>query len=63
MRKASGEDWDEFVSRLSFAAADADKPAELVRAVEEAEREIGGEPRRVYHLATGGTGRDRTLGS
>ena len=51
MRKASGEGWDEFVARLSFAPADADDSAELVRAVEEAEREIGGEPRRVYHLA------------
>jgi glucose-6-phosphate 1-dehydrogenase len=51
MRKASGKGWEEFVSRLSFAAADADDSTELVRAVEEAEREIGGESRRVYHLA------------
>ena len=34
MRKASGEEWDEFVARLSFAAAYADDPTELVRAVE-----------------------------
>ena len=51
MRKASGKGWEEFVSRLSFAAAEADNSTELVRAVEQAERDIGGEPRRVYHLA------------
>ena len=51
MREPSGEDWEEFVGRLSFAPADADKPADLVRAVEEAEQEIGGDVRRIYHLA------------
>ncbi len=51
MREPSGEDWEEFVGRLSFAPADADKPADLVRAVEDAEQEIGGDVRRIYHLA------------
>ena len=51
MRKASGPEWDEFVKCLSFAPAGADDPTELVRAVERAEQEIGGDPRRIYHLA------------
>ena len=51
MREPSGPDWDEFTARLSFAAADADDSEDLVRAVERAEAEIGGEPRRIYHLA------------
>ena len=51
MREPSGPEWDEFVSRLSFAPADVDDADDLVHAVEEAETEIGGEPRRVYHLA------------
>jgi glucose-6-phosphate 1-dehydrogenase len=51
MRKASGPEWDEFVKHLSFAPAGADDPTELVSAVEQAEQEIGGDPRRLYHLA------------
>ncbi len=51
MREPSGEDWEAFVERLSFAPADADKPADLLRAVEDAEQEIGGDVMRVYHLA------------
>src|SRR5262245_48922445 len=51
MREPSGPEWDEFARNLSFAPADADQPSALVAAVEEAEREIDGEPRRLYHLA------------
>jgi glucose-6-phosphate 1-dehydrogenase len=51
MREPAGEAWSEFVANLSFAPADAGDPSELVGAVERAETEIGGEPRRVYHLA------------
>jgi glucose-6-phosphate 1-dehydrogenase len=51
MRKASGREWEEFVQCLYFAPADADYSTELVEAVETAERQIGGEPRRLYHLA------------
>src|SRR5580692_4563902 len=35
----------------SFAAADPDDPAPLVAAVQKAEKEIGGSPRRLFHLA------------
>jgi glucose-6-phosphate 1-dehydrogenase len=51
MRKPAGAEWKEFAARLSFAAAAADDADDLVRAVREAEEAIGGEPRRVYHLA------------
>jgi len=51
MREPSGEEWREFASRLSFAPAAADDASELVGAVEQAERQIGGHPRRIYHLA------------
>ena len=36
---------------MSFAAADPDDPAPLVAAVDKAEKEIGGSPRRLFHLA------------
>jgi glucose-6-phosphate 1-dehydrogenase len=51
MRKPSGAEWEEFVRRLSFAPADADYPTELVKAIDQAEQAIGGEQRRIYHLA------------
>ena len=51
MREPSGPKWDDFVSRLSFAAADADDADDLVRTVHGAEQEMGGRPRRIYHLA------------
>ena len=43
--------WDAFSASLSFASADPDNTAPLASAVEEAEREIGGHPRRLFHLA------------
>ncbi len=43
--------WSEFVTKLSFAAADTDNTGDLVAAVQRAEKEIGGTPGRLYHLA------------
>ena len=51
MREPSGEAWDAFVADLSFAVSDVADPSSLVEAVARAEAEIGGEPRRLYHLA------------
>jgi glucose-6-phosphate 1-dehydrogenase len=45
------ERWREFASRLCFAAADAQHSEPLVQAVQRAEREIGGQVHRLYHLA------------
>lgn len=49
--KPSGDAWDAFAANLSFAAADTGSTAPLASAVEEAEKEIGGKPRRLFHLA------------
>ena len=49
--KPSGDAWDAFAANLSFAAADPDSTAPLSTAVEEAEKDIGGKPRRLFHLA------------
>ncbi len=43
--------WPEFESRLSFAAAEPGNYADLVAAIQRAEKEIGGSPRRLHHLA------------
>jgi glucose-6-phosphate 1-dehydrogenase len=51
MRKPEGAQWEEFVGKLSFATADADDASDLVRAVADAEREMGEAARRLYHLA------------
>ena len=45
------ERWEEFARALSFAVSDPADPSSLVEAVTRAEREIGGQPRRLYHLA------------
>jgi glucose-6-phosphate 1-dehydrogenase len=45
------EKWRGFAERLRFAPADPDRPDTLVQAVQQAEKEIGGEVRRLYHLA------------
>ncbi|HEV3328519.1 MAG TPA: glucose-6-phosphate dehydrogenase [Acidimicrobiales bacterium] len=42
---------DDFTSLLSFGVADPDDASGLVSAVEAAERELGGQPRRLHHLA------------
>ena len=49
--KPTDPSWPSFAERLSFAAVDADDYAPLVDAVGRAEKEIGGTPRRLYHLA------------
>ena len=51
LAKPTGEAWQQFESRLTFGAADPDDPKPLVAAVQEAEQEIGGHPRRLFHLA------------
>jgi glucose-6-phosphate 1-dehydrogenase len=43
--------WPDFERRLSFGAAERGNAADLVAAVERAEAEIGGSPRRLFHLA------------
>ena len=49
--KPSGDDWRRFESSLHYGAADPDNPAALVTAVDKAASEIGGQPRRLFHLA------------
>ena len=49
--KPTDPSWPSFAERLSFGAADPDDYAPLVAAVQKAEKEIGGSPRRLYHLA------------
>ncbi len=43
--------WSEFVKNLSFAPSDQGDMGALASAVQRAEKEIGGSPRRLYHLA------------
>jgi glucose-6-phosphate 1-dehydrogenase len=43
--------WSEFAKNLSFAAAETGHTADLVAAVQRGEKEIGGTPERLYHLA------------
>jgi glucose-6-phosphate 1-dehydrogenase len=49
--KPTGAAWEAFASALHFGAADPKDPAPLVAAVKAAEKEIGGQPRRIFHLA------------
>ena len=49
--KPEGDAWEAFASRLSFASAEPGRTDSLAAAVERAEREIGGTPRRLCHLA------------
>jgi len=51
MAKPNGTAWHEFESRLHFGAADPDNPKPLVDAVMNAEKEIGSNPCRIFHLA------------
>jgi glucose-6-phosphate 1-dehydrogenase len=43
--------WSDFTKNLSFAAAEEGNTGDLVAAVQRAEKEIGGSPGRLYHLA------------
>jgi glucose-6-phosphate 1-dehydrogenase len=49
--KPTEEAWRNFEGTLSFAAASPDDPSPLVAAVEAAEKEVGGHPQRLFHLA------------
>jgi glucose-6-phosphate 1-dehydrogenase len=49
--KPTDPSWPSFAERLSFACADTNHYADLVAAVQRAEKEIGGSPRRLFHLA------------
>jgi glucose-6-phosphate 1-dehydrogenase len=50
-KDAKGPAWDAFEARVSFAAADSDDPSPLVKAVDEAETQLGENVRRLFHLA------------
>jgi glucose-6-phosphate 1-dehydrogenase len=49
--KPDGAAWQAFRQRLSFASAEPGRTAELGAAIERAEQQIGGAPRRLFHLA------------
>ena len=49
--KPVGDIWGAFEERLSFACAESDDTGELIDAIARAERDIGGEVKRLYHLA------------
>jgi len=47
----TGAAWQAFAGRLRFASAQPGATASLIAAIEAAEREIGGSPGRLFHLA------------
>jgi len=49
--KPEGEQWSSFAELLSFSAREEAGPGDLVSAVDAAQRAIGGEVRRLFHLA------------
>jgi glucose-6-phosphate 1-dehydrogenase len=49
--KPTDPSWPSFVERLSFAAAEPGNTSDLEAAIKRAEKEIGGTPRRLFHLA------------
>jgi glucose-6-phosphate 1-dehydrogenase len=49
--KPSDPSWPSFAERLSFAAAEPGNTWDLEAAIQRAEKEIGGSPRRLFHLA------------
>src|SRR5215475_10896187 len=51
LAKPTGAAWQDFESKLTFGTADPDDPKPLLDAVHEAEKAIGGKPRRLFHLA------------
>jgi glucose-6-phosphate 1-dehydrogenase len=48
---AAGDGWDAFARHLSFSAFSGDEPGPLVEAVNRAEQELGGRPRRLHYLS------------
>ena len=51
IREPTGETWQTFAGKLSFASAEPARTLSLVEAVAQAERQIGGTPARLFHLA------------
>ena len=51
LTKSTGAAWEEFRPKLSFASAEPGRTDALMAAVDRAEREIGGSPGRLFHLA------------
>ncbi|MFJ9033282.1 glucose-6-phosphate dehydrogenase [Streptomyces sp. NPDC102274] len=51
LSEPSGQAWESFEASLSFGAADPDNPQPLLAAVRAAEESLGGQPRRLFHLA------------
>ncbi len=49
--KPTDPSWPSFAERLSFAAVEPGNTADLEAAIQRAQKEIGGSPRRMYHLA------------
>ena len=49
--KPDDPSWPDYERRLSFAAAEPGKTADLEAAVQRAEKQIGGSPPRLFHLA------------
>jgi glucose-6-phosphate 1-dehydrogenase len=49
--KPTSPKWDEFAAALSFGAASPEDPSPLVSAVQAAEKAIGGNVERLFHLA------------
>ena len=49
--KPDDPSWPDFARRISFAAAEPGHTADLEEAIQRAEKEIGGSPWRLYHLA------------
>ena len=49
--KPTDPSWPSFAERLSFAAAEPGNASDLEAAIQQAEKEIGGAPRRLFHLA------------
>jgi len=60
--KPTGDAWRGFEDALSFAAADRSDPAPLVSAVQAAEKELGGRPQRLFHLAIPPVAFESTIG-
>jgi glucose-6-phosphate 1-dehydrogenase len=57
----AGAAWQAFLQRLSYASAEPARTGPLVAAVERAEREIGGSPGRLFHLAVPPTAFEPTV--
>ena len=51
LAKPTGEAWREFANSLFFATAEPTQAQQLLDAVAAAEKAIGGQPRRLFHLA------------